>query len=121
MTVLPWVWVLRVIFNDNGPTSQRKYTKRGLRRKVKIQRGAFVERPNNKRDLRVVYNGNPGQIPDLICHRIIKKNRKAYAYGYEIIYDIYCLWLYMLVKECVLIFVCVELKVRFIYTELRLI
>ena len=48
---------LRVIYNDNGPTSQRKYAKRdlhgkvkskkGLRGKVNMQRGAFVERSNN--------------------------------------------------------------------------
>ena len=30
---------LRVIYNDNGPTGQRKYAKRGLRGKVKSKRG----------------------------------------------------------------------------------
>ena len=42
----------------------------------------------NKRDLRVVYSGNPGQIPGLIRHIIIKRNKEAYAYVYESIYDI---------------------------------
>ena len=85
---------LRVIFNDNGPTGQRIYakrdlrgkvkSKRGLRGKVNMQIGAFMERSKSKegpswkgqimkRDLRVVYNGNPGQIPGLMCHRIIKR------------------------------------------------
>ena len=30
---------LRVTYNDNGPTSQRNYTKRDLLRKVKSKRG----------------------------------------------------------------------------------
>ena len=40
---------LRVIFNDNGPTGQRKYVKRGLHGKAKSKRGLRGKVKNAKR------------------------------------------------------------------------
>ena len=58
-----------------GPSWKGQNAKRGLRGKVKSEEPSWKGQINI-RDRRVIHNGNPGQIPGLIYHRIIKRTER---------------------------------------------
>ena len=64
---------LRVNTKSKEGPSWKGQIKEGPSWKGQIKEGPSWKGQINIRDLRVVYNGNPGQIPGLMCHRIIKR------------------------------------------------
>ena len=81
---ISWIIGLKKICDSLAldSTGQRKYAKRGLRGKVKMQRGAFVERSNNEKGPsgRIQWKSRADTRLDLSQNN--KKNGEAYAYEY---------------------------------------